>query len=254
MKVCADCACDFARCSLPQTVAANSRSSCEQIPEAMNTPFNPHPGWGGSCLSPGTVPSSQVGSIWIGSVTRGGCKPRVHDALPVPEGPSQVGLACHGSVVDNQCPSRFTSCMLNQQETHVPPGWRYCVVAQTAGIQDCHPPAPPGEPPLFSERFLFYRGDLSDVRNCEPCACVTTKPGRCEARVSAYADSACSDSALIGTEEMVLDGEDACLQFDPGPTLGSLSAEWELREYPSCTAVGGGPHPAVVCCLPEAEE
>ncbi|WP_437650084.1 hypothetical protein [Sorangium sp. So ce362] len=83
---------------------------------------------------------------------------------------------------------------------------------------------------------------------------MTTTPGRCEVRVSAYADRACSDSALIGTAEVAGGEGDACLHVEPGPALGSLSAEWEVSELPDCTPFGGAPHPITVCCLPEPEE
>ncbi|XXX73172.1 hypothetical protein WMF30_36540 [Sorangium sp. So ce134] len=253
-EVCGDCVCGFPHCELPQTVAANSLSSCEQTPEATNTPFNPPAEWGGGCVSPGTVPSSQVGSIWIGPVTQSLCTPSVDDVPPVPEGSPHVAVACSGRVdTGGLCPDYLDDCMVNQQEAHVPPEWRYCVVAQFTGLQDCEPPAAPGEPPVFSERFLMYKRDLSDPQNCEPCVCVTTTPGQCEARVSAYADRHCSDSALIGRAEVVLGEGDACLQFEPGPALGSFRAEWEVAKYPGCTPIGGEPHPTVVCCLPEPE-
>ncbi|WP_437902856.1 hypothetical protein WME95_30405 [Sorangium sp. So ce327] len=252
--VCGECSCGEGDCSLPQMVAANSLSSCEQIPEATNTPFNPPPSWGGGCISPGTVPSSQVGSIWIGPVIESYCKPRVREVPPIPEGPSQVVVVCAGGVAPAFCPGPGDPCMLNQQEAHLPPGWRYCVVAQDQGVLDCHPPASPGKPPLFSERFLFYQRDLSDSKNCEPCGCASDGLNRCEARVSAYADGACSDSALIGTAEVARGAEDTCLHVEPGPALGSLSAEWVAREDPQCTPFGGQPRPRTVCCLPEPEE
>ncbi|MGK4003333.1 hypothetical protein WMF31_11960 [Sorangium sp. So ce1036] len=253
-EFCGECNCRVTSCGLPRTVAANSLWSCAQIPEATNTPFNPPHNWNGRCTSPGTVPSSRVGSIWIGPMLESFCEPIVRHGPPSQEGPAQVAVACLGTVVDRLCPNRFDACMLNQQEAHVPPGWRYCVVAQVEGDQGCHPPAPPGERPMFSEKFLFYKRDPSDPQNCEPCGCVTTTPGRCAARVSAYADSACSDSALIGTAEVALGEGNACVPLDPGPALGSLSAEWVVKEDPHCTPVGGKPKPTVVCCLPEPEE
>ncbi|WP_437950170.1 hypothetical protein WME98_04650 [Sorangium sp. So ce296] len=253
-KVCGNCVCDRGACGLPRTVAANSSSSCQQTPEATNTPFNPPRNWDGRCTSPGTVPSSQVGSIWIGPISESSCEPRVQDAPPVPEGPSQVAVACLGGVIDNYCPNFVDSCMLNQQEAHVSPEWRYCTVAEEPGVRNCEAPAAPGDPPQFSDRLLFYERDFSDPRNCAPCGCVTTTPGRCDARVSAYADRACSDSALLGTAEVAGGEGDACLYVERGPALGSLSAEWEVSELPGCTPFGGEPHPRTVCCLPEPEE
>ncbi len=143
-------------------------------------------------------------------------------------------------------------CLLDQEEANLAPGWRYCIVSQDDGDRSCHQPMPPGEPPSYSEKFTFYRRDEAGPR-CDPCICLPSVPAVCEAKVSAYSDRECSDGALIGTEEMAIGTGESCLHLRPGPALGSISAEWTLRELGVCRPKGGGPRPITVCCLPESE-
>ncbi|WP_438004064.1 hypothetical protein WME89_35220 [Sorangium sp. So ce321] len=247
-ELCPECACTGPDCVLPRMVEANSLSSCERTTTATYTPFDPPADWRGACVSPGTVPSEQVRSIWTGSATEAPCTPTTVDRPP-PEGPLRLAVACRGIVAESRCPGFTELCMVHQQEAHVPPGWRYCI-AGNGGDQSCYPPAEPGGAPTFSDKLTFYRRD-ADRADCQPCACLPSTPSRCEARVSAYADRACSESALIGADEVVAGEGDGCLQFDAGPSLGSMRAEWVVNEPGSCIPVGGGPRPITVCCLPD---
>lgn len=244
---CPECACRGPECVLPRTAAATSLSSCERTPPATYTPFDPPANWRGACISPGTVPSEQVRSLWTGPVTEAPCTPTTLDR-PRPEGPLQMAVACRGIVAESRCPEFTDLCMVRQQEANLPPGWRYCI-AGNGGDQSCYPPAERGEAPRFSDKLTFYSRDM-DSTDCQPCACLPSSTSRCEARVSAYTDRSCGDSALIGAEEVAGEG-DGCLQFDAGPALGSIRAEWVVNEPGSCIPVGGGPRPITVCCLPE---
>jgi hypothetical protein len=250
-EACPECACIGPDCVLPREVAANSLSSCEQAPPATYMPFNPPAEWRGACVSPGTVPSEQVRSIWTGPATEASCTPTTFERPP-PEGPLQIAVACRGIVAESRCPAFTDLCMVNQEEANVPPGWRYCIVGN-GGDQSCYAPSKPGEAPRFSDKLTFYRRGVDELE-CAPCACLPGAPSRCEARVSAYTDRICSDSALIGAEEVVAGEGDGCLQFDAGPALGSIRAEWMVNEPGSCIPTGGGPRAITVCCLPEPEE
>ncbi|AUX45282.1 hypothetical protein SOCE26_067630 [Sorangium cellulosum] len=246
--VCPECACIGPDCVLPRMVAANSLSACEQTTAATSTPFNPPPDWRGACVSPGTVPSERVRSIWTGPATEAPCTATTFD-LPPPETPSQIAVACRGIVAENQCPELTDLCLVHQQEANLPPGWRYCIVG-SGGDQSCYPPAPPGDSPTFSDKITLISRDANGA-DCEPCICLPGTPSRCQARVNAYADRACSEDALIGTAETSVGQGDGCLQFDAGPALGSIRAEWEVNEPGSCIPAGGEPKPTTVCCLPE---
>lgn len=133
--------------------------------------------------------------------------------------------------------------MVNQQETNVPPGWRYCMVARSEGPQDCYPPAGPGERPRFSDKLNLYDRDVE--RSCEPCVCVPSRtPRECVARVSAYSDRACSEDALLGTTTVTAGGAYHCLRpEEEGAALGSIRAEWDVNELGLCEPAGGEPYP-----------
>ncbi|WP_437303261.1 hypothetical protein [Sorangium sp. So ce388] len=248
---CPTCKCSVPYCSMPEIVAAHSDASCENTPAATLRPFNPPRNWQGECTSPGTVPAEEFSAIWIAPGPDGWCTPSTVGEPSPPKSPAKIAVACSGVVTSNRCPEIGDVCMVNQQETNVPPGWRYCMVARYDGISECYPPAGPGERLRFSDKLTFYDRDLE--RSCAPCVCVPSRtPRECVARVSAYSDRACSEGALLGTTTVTAGGAYDCLRpEEDGAALGSIRAEWDVNELGQCDPAGGEPRPTTVCCLPE---
>ncbi|WP_437924106.1 hypothetical protein WMF37_34390 [Sorangium sp. So ce291] len=250
---CPTCSCSVPSCSMPEIVAAHSHASCENTPAATLRPFNPPRVWNGECTSPGTVPADEFSAIWIAPGPDGWCTPSTVGEPSPPKSPAKIAVACSGLVMTTWCPEIGEVCMVNQQETNVPPGWRYCMIARYDGISECYPPAGSGERPRFSDKLTFYDRNLE--RSCEPCVCLPSiEPRECVARVSAYSDRACSEDALLGTTTVTAGEVDRCLRpEEEGAALGSIRAELEINQVGFCEPVGGEPRPTTVCCLPEPD-
>lgn len=251
---CPACTCSAPACELPGGVTARSLAVCQEGPGGVETPFDAPPGWDGACVSPGSVPAERFGSYTIPPATERPCAPVPVDP-PRAEEPQPLALdglaafACAGFVEPDLC-DREALCMQHQQ--HPPPGFRPCVSTPKSSLA-CSDPALPGEPPTYSERFVFYR-DIVDERTCSPCTCTPVAPSTCEARVSTYEDAACGQPIATTT----VDSEGACVDPPAAMRLGSLSAEWLVNAPGSCAPGGGaltGTEPTLdivtLCCLPE---
>ncbi|WP_437574056.1 hypothetical protein [Sorangium sp. So ce887] len=252
---CPVCACTAPSCALPSDVTTSSLRLCEGENAGTRTPFAPPPGWDGSCVSPGWVPSELLGSLYLGSTTEQPCAPVVEESPAPPDAlTGEVAIACSGKVSSTLCAQDGQRCMLYQQQDHLPEGWRHCILAD-GDDRECQAPVAAGDPwPRFSEKLGVFYTEVDDTRGCTPCTCKPPETHRCEADLSAYEDRACSDFLVVGRMTT-----QRAICVDPGSTrtLGSLSATWIVNEPGRCTPEGGAPvgeidarGPKTICCLP----
>ncbi|WP_437619012.1 hypothetical protein [Sorangium sp. So ce1151] len=251
---CPTCACTVPSCALPSDVTAVSLAMCGDGPAETRTPFAAPPGWDGACVSPGWGPPEQLGSLLIGSIIERPCEPVVEES-PVPRDAvaGEVAIACPSRVSTTLCAQMGQTCLVYQQQNSLPEAWRQCVSIEGLDTA-CEAPAAAGDPwPRFSEKLAVFSKGVEDTRACTPCTCKPPATSRCEAFMSAYMDSACSDW-LVGISVTT---QEVCVDPGPAPMIGSLSATWIVNEPGRCTPEGGVPdgarepeEPVTICCLP----
>ncbi|WP_437670316.1 hypothetical protein [Sorangium sp. So ce131] len=256
---CPTCACTAPACALPRTVTAMSMEACREDSVGTQTSLLLPAGWDGSCLSPGTVPSEQLGWLSIDPAIWEPCVPIVADEPPRPlsADTGDIAIGCSGPLALGLCPGGAELCMLDQQPAHLPDGWRHCIVGE--GELDCQQPEGVADPrKIFSDRLgVFYEG-LVTAPVCTPCTCMAPETSRCEALLYTWKDAACSDMLVgIGVNER----EGVCVDPVSGSTLASVSATWLSNEPGTCTPTPGEPtnvpvdgKAKTVCCLPKALE
>ncbi|WP_234022671.1 hypothetical protein [Sorangium cellulosum] len=253
---CPVCDCMGPSCALPSIVTASELGTCSDGPGDPTTPFHPPPGWDGSCVSPGFLEPEQFASISIGPTQR--CTPfaRGEPPQPLAAETGDVAVACGGRVESKLCPDPAEHCMLYQQQTRLPDGWRHCIVSDDASVEECPQPEGTADPrKVFSEKVSVFYDHLVTTPACTPCACDVPETNRCEALVYTYEDRACSD--MIFFIRVNEDEEGSCVVPVSTSSLGSLSATWITNEPGRCTPRGGEPFPEVkrgeprlLCCLP----
>ncbi|HSN98011.1 MAG TPA: hypothetical protein VLS89_06920 [Candidatus Nanopelagicales bacterium] len=245
---CPPCACSEPACVLPEGVTASTLNACPNDgPGATLTEVSAPTGWGGECVSPGTVDPSLLGSVTIAPVTVRPCEvvpqpvPTDWDFDPLWK---TFARACRGQVDNGRCADPGLICMPTAEPP--PPGFRQCI----AYIKD----ADPGCPETYPDKFTFYAG-VDDTRGCTECSCVDDAPSTCVASMSAYQSATCSSPLFADIP--VDSASSPCVDTMAGLQLTSIRGEWLVNEPGSCAPSGGVPFgevipagPKVFCCQP----
>lgn len=252
--VCGACACapPSGSCEMPTTITASSTPCPGTDPGAVQTPFDPPPGWSGACtdhdaLSMGKlcdgVPCVQSVTIGPLTVNETGCAPtQVASSFVPPPTWSTFVRSCIGEP-PGRCEKSLHVC--------VPPtatGFHQCIFQK--GDNDCSS----SELMPYTEKHVFYKS-LEDTRACSACACGAPFGGACSANISFYDDGTCS--TVASTSKYVDSSGALCIDQIPGTALGSKSAR-EVRYTPgTCFPSGGDPvgsiqpsNAATFCCIP----
>ncbi|XXX78016.1 hypothetical protein WMF30_04485 [Sorangium sp. So ce134] len=248
---CEPCACTAPACVFPASLTVSSGWMCDDSPGETLTPFDAPAGWDGSCVAPGAVGAEAFGSFRIAPVTARACEvvrfpvPRDGDA---PAG-RHVVPACN-AVRDDTCPMSAHVCVIGAAELR--PGWRRCLLSEEDKDVEC-PSSDETGGLHFSEQLTFW-SVIEDSRACTPCSCTETAPSTCEALVSTFEDGACGDLVAAA----VVAGNGGCHDAEPGSSLGSLRAVWQVNAPGSCAPSGGElvgelslSRKVTACCLPE---
>jgi len=235
---CPICTCGPSACQLSGLIANSAEGQCPA--QGSTTPYPAPDNWNGTCLTAGTIPAAQVGSIEYPPLTEAPCEPHTGNVAEDGFTWARLALACQSTDLPVACDAT-TICRPTSEPP--PPGFSQCLFKE--GEQ--------AECPLgYPERQVFY-GDLdASSVSCSPCACSPPEGGVCVALVHAYDDAACSaefDATAVG-----LSGPE-CVNTMAGFDLGSMSAGWMTNQPGTCTPSGGEPigepkptEPATFCC------
>jgi hypothetical protein len=256
---CGACSCDSpaGSCTLPTTLTASSMTCGGPQSGVKYSPFNAPAGWAGGCTSMDKLADGElcngvpcVKSLTIAGldVTDGDCTAKTAPS-PNPPSPPTWGIT---TVICQGTPSTGTAGCTDPGMVCTPaaaPGFSQCVWHE--GVSGC-----PAYLMPYTERHVLYR-DPIDQRGCSPCTCGAEAEGSCLAKVSVFADEACSD--LVATISIDATGP-ACLDVLPaGSALGSKSASPPVYQPGTCKVGGGEPIGAVLpdpvtaqtlCCIP----
>lgn len=241
---CPACSCSQPACVFPEGLTASSQAMCQ----GSTTDFSAPAPWDGSCTSPGTVPSNELGSVTIAPVTENPCEPITNVPQKGPEDQPAVtirAVGCAGEVLDGVCPDTGYTCLPSAAPP--PPGFQQCIMYNVPSDgTDVQCPAD------YPEQHVFYEG-VADTRECTECACVQIAPSECAAAFSSYQDSACS--TFLGS--LLVEGGPLCSDVPAGSTLGSIEATWVTNQPGTCEASGGESvgeakptNPRTFCCQP----
>jgi hypothetical protein len=234
---CPTCWCEPAPCVLSGLVASDSFMCAPGAPEAEYPAPN---GWQGECVSPATVPASQLGSISFPPPSLAPCVSVTGPVITQGNyGWGTFARACGTAIPLVQCDGQQL-CVPTSEPP--PPGFRQCVFAR--GEQEC--------PARFPDRHMYYNAiDESEVE-CSACACTDPEGGDCQALVHAFADAMCADE--LGSVMVTL-ASPQCVDPPDGSPLSAMAAEWIVTEPGSCIPQGGQPigsakpaDPATFCC------
>jgi hypothetical protein len=238
-------------CALPSALTA-SAAPCSG-PTTNITPFDPPPGWDGSCtanehISPnklcGGVPCVRSLTTAPLTMTESGCAPS-QQIVPhkTPPAWSTFARGCEDASGGTwgTCAEHGETCA-----PAAPAGFRQCVSHE--GDRDCPSFTP------YIEKHLFY-GGADDSRDCSPCSCGAPTGSSCAASLSIYSDSACSTPLFSSLS--IDSNAPACVDLPVGSALGSKSIGTPTYTPGQCQASGGAPtgsispvQPSTFCCLP----
>jgi hypothetical protein len=88
-----------------------------------------------------------------------------------------VAIACSGEVSSTLCAQDGQRCMIDQQQSRLPEGWRHCILADGAD-RECQAPVAAGDPwPSFSEKLGVFYTEVDHTRDCAPCTCKPPEGG-----------------------------------------------------------------------------
>lgn len=243
---CPTCSCSQPTCVFPEGLTASSQAMCQ----GNTTDFSAPGSWDGSCTSPGTVPSNELGSVTVAPVTENPCEPITNVPQKGPEDQPAVtirALGCAGEVLDGVCPDAGYTCLPSAEPP--PPGFRQCIMY--LGPDDGSDVQCPAD---YPDLHVFYAG-VEDSRTCTECTCAQVTPNTCVAYMSAYEDSACMAPLF---ENFQVATTSVCINIAvPTAELGSIRVTWQTDEPGSCEASGGESigeakptNPRTFCCQP----
>jgi hypothetical protein len=263
---CAVCSCaePEGTCELPQTWTASS-AACNL--GGIETPFNPPPGWDGSCTTEGAIPANKdcsgqpcVQSLYVSApiIEEGPCGV-LEDGMPRPPPPkAKADVPPLVSFVPPDVPGAracapsdpWQTCEKELDKACLPPPQKnFAPCVRTSGDKVC----PAGWP----VHHLVYN-HMDDKRRCSECTCSEPSGGKCIAQIYATSGGACSGMPLDGVG-VSTDKPVACFDvMPPGSALIGKKAELISYVPGTCQSSGGEPiydvtvaDPTTFCCLKE---
>jgi hypothetical protein len=225
-SVCDVCTCSDPVCVLPAALTANDAPMCQG---GMLPPWDAPPGWDGSCISPGPLPSDKLASVTIAPTGVSACKSGTQPvpAKLTPPSWAGYGYSCKG-VSYGRCKDPGTYCVPGPVPLPLP-GFQECIKYTREDIENASCPA------AYPTQHVFYQG-YEDTRSCTPCECAPPAKSKCSALVSTYEEAACT--MLTGSSLLNLAGAQ-CHDTPPGKGLKSMSAVMVDDEPGQCEPSGG---------------
>jgi hypothetical protein len=223
---CDVCTCSDPVCALPAGLTANDAPMCQG---GMLPPWDAPPGWDGSCIAPGALPSDKLASVTIAPTGVSACKSGTQPAPAKLTPPSWAasGYACRG-ISYGRCKDPGTYCV----PAPVPmpsPGFQECIEYTRDDIDNVSCPA------AYPVPHVFYH-EYEDSRFCTPCECDPPVGSACSAMVSLYEDEAC---ATVLYSHFANTTSAQCIDTAIGKPLGSMSAVMVDDDPGTCEPRGG---------------